>query len=192
MSGSATSAAYESRTFAMPCFDAKASARLRSRAATAPISASCDVRAGLTTAPGAMRAAPRIPIRTVPIRRTVQVSESWLLAPTGARRDPGSDEGEGKSMGTRLRSAARFRVGIMCALVLLVAGCDWTATGFGPGNTNFNPSEPALTESSVHTLGVAWSVPCACSRALVANGRVYAIDGLTGSQPSTLTARAFD
>ena len=41
------SAAYESCTFGMPCFDANASARLRSRAATAPIVGFADVAGGL-------------------------------------------------------------------------------------------------------------------------------------------------
>src|SRR5690349_6427113 len=52
----------------MPCFDANASARLRSRAATATIWASVTLRAGLIAALGAMRAAPRIPIRTGAMR----------------------------------------------------------------------------------------------------------------------------
>src|SRR6187397_522248 len=56
----------------MPCFVANACARDRSRAATAPMVASATLRAGLMAAAGAMRAAPRIPIRTVSIGRTVR------------------------------------------------------------------------------------------------------------------------
>src|ERR1700730_15582359 len=79
------------------------------------------------------------------------------------------------------------------AVVLALTGCDWTAVGFGPANTNFNPLEPALTESSVQHLQVAWSAPCACGgRALVAGGPVYGIDGYTGAAPDSLTLRAFD
>jgi outer membrane protein assembly factor BamB len=77
--------------------------------------------------------------------------------------------------------------------VVLVAGCDWTALGFGPANTNFNPLEPRLTESSVQHLQSAWSVPCACSRRpLVAGGRVFVLDGFGGSSPYSMTVRAFD
>jgi outer membrane protein assembly factor BamB len=85
------------------------------------------------------------------------------------------------------------RIGLACALLVLVAGCDWSASGFGPANTNFNPFEPALTESSVQHLKVAWSAPCACARRpLVAGGRVFIIDGYSGNSPYTLTLRAFD
>src|SRR3954466_10710932 len=56
----------------MPCFVANACARDRSRAATAAMVASATLRAGLMAAAGAMRAAPRIPIRTVSIGRTVR------------------------------------------------------------------------------------------------------------------------
>jgi outer membrane protein assembly factor BamB len=84
-------------------------------------------------------------------------------------------------------------MGLVCALLVLVTGCDWAALGFGPANTNFNPLEPALTESSLQHLEVAWSAPCACTtRPLVAGGRVYVVDGYTGAQPFSLTLRAFD
>jgi outer membrane protein assembly factor BamB len=84
-------------------------------------------------------------------------------------------------------SCAGRRLALVCALLVLVAGCDWTAYGFGPANTNFNPFEPALTESSVQNLETAWSAPCACpfgQHPLVAAGRVYVLD--------SLTVRAFD
>jgi outer membrane protein assembly factor BamB len=81
----------------------------------------------------------------------------------------------------------------VCALLVVIAGCDWAAAGFGPANTHFNPSEPALTESSVKKLKVAWYASCACAeRALVAGGRVYVVDGFSGSGPYSLTLRAFD
>src|SRR5437868_308748 len=48
----------------MPCLAAKARARAGSRAATAVASASSAAAAGFTRAAGAMRAAPRQPIRT--------------------------------------------------------------------------------------------------------------------------------
>jgi outer membrane protein assembly factor BamB len=91
-----------------------------------------------------------------------------------------------------VRSRVRW-LAIACALVVLVAGCDWSALGFGPANTNFNPSESALTESSVQHLKIAWSAPCACrDRALVSGGVVYVIDGYSGNGPYSLTLRAFD
>jgi outer membrane protein assembly factor BamB len=84
-------------------------------------------------------------------------------------------------------------VGLACALVVLLAGCDWTGVRFGPANTNFNPLEPALTESSVQHLAAAWSAPCACGRRpLVARGRVFGLDGFTGVSPYSQTVRAFD
>jgi outer membrane protein assembly factor BamB len=90
-------------------------------------------------------------------------------------------------------SCAVRRLGLACALLVLVAGCDWTALGFGPANTNFNPLEPGLTESSVQQLDVAWSAPCACAeRPLVAGGRVFVLDGYSGDSPYSLTLRAFD
>src|SRR6476620_10193867 len=70
----------------MPCFDAKASARLRSRAATASIVASLTLRAGLIAAAGAMRAAPRMPIRTGFIGRTVRSARERPQRGGGARR----------------------------------------------------------------------------------------------------------
>jgi outer membrane protein assembly factor BamB len=89
-------------------------------------------------------------------------------------------------------SRAVRRLGLAFALVVLASGCDWTALGFGPANTNFNPFEPALTESSVQHLEEAWSAPCACTGALVAGGLVYVIDGYSGTQPYSLKLRAFD
>jgi outer membrane protein assembly factor BamB len=90
-------------------------------------------------------------------------------------------------------SYAVRRLGVACLLLVLVAGCDWTALGFGPANTNFNPLEPGLTASSVQHLQVAWSAPCACTkRPLVAGGRVYVVDGYTGNPPYSLTLRTFD
>src|SRR5690349_20745849 len=86
MSGAATSASYESKTFGMPCFDANASARLRSRAATPTTSASLTLRAGLHSAAGVMRAAPRVPIRSVAMRGTVRGRHCGLH--TCARRPP--------------------------------------------------------------------------------------------------------
>ena len=82
---------------------------------------------------------------------------------------------------------------LVVAVVVVLAGCDWPAVGFGPQSTNFNPLEPALTESSVGHLTVAWSRPCACrERALAAGGAVYVVDGYTGNGPYSLTVRAFD
>src|SRR5207248_10448619 len=52
----------------MPCLRANASARPRSRAATAATVTSGTRVAGLTSAVGAMAAAPRIPIRTLSTR----------------------------------------------------------------------------------------------------------------------------
>lgn len=93
-----------------------------------------------------------------------------------------------------VRSFRHGRWVLVVGVVVMLAGCDWAAVGFGPVNTNFNPSEPALTESSVGHLAVAWSASCACSgqRPLVAGGVVYAVDGYAGPPPFSLTLRALD
>ena len=98
---------------------------------------------------------------------------------------------------SRLRPVLRTRqlklVGLVVVAAVFLAACDWSGLHFGPSNTNFNPVEPALTESSVPHLGVAWSVPCVCrQRALVAGGLVFVVDGFSGSAPFSLTLRAFD
>src|SRR3954451_21811965 len=84
-------------------------------------------------------------------------------------------------------------LGIAVAVAVLLAGCDWSAFHFGPGNTNFNPVEPALTASSVPKLRVAWSVPGPCfSRPLIAGGLVPLVRGLAGDVPLALTLRPGD
>ena len=42
---------------------------------------------------------------------------------------------------------------LLCAFVAL-AGCDWTQIGFGPGQTNANPDEAALSASTVEIRNV--------------------------------------
>jgi outer membrane protein assembly factor BamB len=92
-----------------------------------------------------------------------------------------------------VRSRRVKTLALVIVATVFTAGCDWSAVHFGPSNTNFNPVEPALTESSVPRLRVAWSVPCACrERALVAGSLVYVIDGFSGDPPFSLTLRAFD
>jgi hypothetical protein len=92
---------------------------------------------------------------------------------------------------TRRGSHVLRRLSLAFALVVLAGGCDWAALGFGPANTNFNPVEPSLTESSVQHLARSWSAPCTCVGALQAGSLVYAIDGYRATPPS-LTLRAFD
>lgn len=87
---------------------------------------------------------------------------------------------------------------VLVALVM-VAGCDWTQVGFGPGKTNVNPYEPALTSSSVAHLTTAWSQSCDCLTPLVVGGVVYtatvssgpvkleALDEATGNSKWTVT-----
>jgi outer membrane protein assembly factor BamB len=66
--------------------------------------------------------------------------------------------------------------------------------GFGPSNTNFNPFEPALTESSVQHLSMPGVVRVAGARdrALVAGGVVYLVDGYSGDPPFSPTLVALD
>jgi outer membrane protein assembly factor BamB len=84
---------------------------------------------------------------------------------------------------------------VLVALVAVVvlAGCDWAQLGFGPDQTNFNPSEPAITPSSVMHLNTAWSAPIgATTPPLVANGLVYTEDTNNGSPPRNFTIAARD
>jgi outer membrane protein assembly factor BamB len=84
-------------------------------------------------------------------------------------------------------SGLRFRtmtLVLVAAGVALMAGCDWTAVHFGPSNTNFNPVEPALTESSVQHLRMGLVVRVGGrDRALVAGGVVYVVEGLGSGDP---------
>src|SRR5262245_15881411 len=65
----------------MSCFCANFSARARSRAATATISASFTLRAGLVNALGVIRAAPRTPIRTLSMSPLL-LRDSGAMEPT--------------------------------------------------------------------------------------------------------------
>src|SRR5437773_6783310 len=65
----------------MPCFAPKARPRSGSRAATAVTSASAEARAGLTSAAGAMRAAPRQPMRIRSTDRNPMGSSSASYKP---------------------------------------------------------------------------------------------------------------
>jgi outer membrane protein assembly factor BamB len=87
----------------------------------------------------------------------------------------------------------RMLITVVVAAVVLGA-CDWAQLGFGPQRTSYNPYEPALTESSVQHMHVAWSAPCACDSrtALVAGSTVYVVEGDSSSVPYTAAVRAFD
>jgi hypothetical protein len=86
----------------------------------------------------------------------------------------------------------RWLLAVALIAVVVLAGCDWPQFGFDAGRSNFNPSEPALTPSSVTHLASRWSTPCRCLRTLVADGDVFTVDGfvLGQSGPFTLTVRA--
>src|SRR6185312_8481267 len=70
----------------MPCFAANASALRRSRAATHAISTSSTPFAGRISAIGAILAAPRIPIRSLPLAIALRVSTRRAERPTGRGR----------------------------------------------------------------------------------------------------------
>ena len=80
---------------------------------------------------------------------------------------------------------------LLCVFVAL-AGCDWTQIGFGPGQTNANPDEAALSASSVANLTTAWSQPCECFTPLVAGGVVYVSNFLGGVNPRPVRLEALD
>ncbi len=95
----------------------------------------------------------------------------------------------------RLQAACVRRVWIAVAVVSVVvlAGCDWSQIGFGPAKTNANPYEPALTDSSVARLTVAWSQPsCFCLTPLVAGGVVYTAHFLAEVNPRPVELEALD
>jgi outer membrane protein assembly factor BamB len=79
-----------------------------------------------------------------------------------------------------VKSTRRRYLASIAVVALLLSGCDWAHVGFGPDRRNYNPSEPALTESSVTDLGPAWSKACTCAAgALVVGGTVYVVDSAT-------------
>lgn len=74
----------------------------------------------------------------------------------------------------------RSRFALVCGLAILIvvlAGCDWAAVGFGPEHRNYNPSEPTLTESALGNLETAWSKDCVCTGGeLAAGGALYVVN----------------
>jgi eukaryotic-like serine/threonine-protein kinase len=88
------------------------------------------------------------------------------------------------------RSLGRTVLAIVLATVMLGA-CDWSQVGFGPGRTNFNPSEPTLTPATVSGLHERWriSVPgMSLLQPLTANGLVYfAVPGIRVAAVSATT-----
>jgi outer membrane protein assembly factor BamB len=71
----------------------------------------------------------------------------------------------------------RVRAVMLVALVVLLAACDWTMSGYDAGNTGFNPSEPELGVGDVGALTQSWaSMPKNVTnpaRPAVAGGVVY-------------------
>jgi outer membrane protein assembly factor BamB len=76
------------------------------------------------------------------------------------------------------RSLGRTVLAIVLATVMLGA-CDWSQVGFDAGGTNFNPSEPTLTPSTVSGLHERWSFETifrvSWQPPLTANGLVYLV-----------------
>jgi outer membrane protein assembly factor BamB len=84
---------------------------------------------------------------------------------------------------------------VLVALVAVVAlaGCDWAQLGFGPDETNDNPSEPAITPTSVRQLNTAWSTLInVTTPPLVAHGLVYTEDTNNDIPPRDFTIAARD
>jgi outer membrane protein assembly factor BamB len=80
---------------------------------------------------------------------------------------------------------------LLVTLPFLLGACDWTQRGFDSANTNYNPHEPALTNSSVQHLTPAWSTQDASPGVVVANGVVFTHQ-TTGPAPNPDKATAFD
>jgi len=81
-------------------------------------------------------------------------------------------------------------VAIVAAIAL--AGCDWAQVGFGPDQTSYNPSESAITPTSVTSFHLDWSAQCGICRtpALVAGGLLYfGSESPTSTQIHTVEAR---
>lgn len=76
---------------------------------------------------------------------------------------------------------------VFVVMVVVLAACDWTQSRFDGAHTSFNPSEPALTTSSVRQLTEAWSANAGAG--VVANGVVYASS--LGGPDTPTTAEAF-
>ena len=72
----------------------------------------------------------------------------------------------------------RLRViGVVVVLALMLGGCDWAKVGFGPDQRNYNPSEPALNETSFSTLRTAWLKPCGCDDKPALGGLQPVVEG---------------
>jgi hypothetical protein len=81
------------------------------------------------------------------------------------------------------------RLGIVLALVVLAAACDWTTVGFDASRSGWNAPDTAITPANVATLTQKWKAALGStsgSEPVVAGGRVFA----SSSPDGTVTAGA--
>jgi PQQ-like domain len=79
------------------------------------------------------------------------------------------------------------RVGILVALVIVAAACDWTTVGFDASRSGFNPVEIPISTSNVGSLTQKWKAALGTGRGsepVAAGGKVF----VTGDTIGTLTS----
>ena len=66
-------------------------------------------------------------------------------------------------------------VGLLGAMVLVAAACDWSMVGFGPGRSGFSGSEKAITPNNIGSLVERWKGTAGnqASAPVVGGGRVF-------------------
>jgi outer membrane protein assembly factor BamB len=80
----------------------------------------------------------------------------------------------------------------VASLTLVLAGCDWTQFGSGPGHTFADPVDQALSADAGSHLTTAWSTACTCLAPIDAGGIAYVADGFDANAPRDVTLRALD
>jgi hypothetical protein len=86
------------------------------------------------------------------------------------------------------------RLGIVLALVVLAAACDWTTVGFDASRSGWNAPDTAITPANVSGLTQRWKAALGStsgSEPVVAGGRVFASMSATDTA-TTAALRAFD
>jgi hypothetical protein len=79
---------------------------------------------------------------------------------------------------------------VVVAVVVLLSGCDWTMTRYGPAQTGFDPFETTIGVSNVASVHSAWSAPIPVGEPhglVVANGVLF-----VGTDTSVAPLYAFD
>jgi outer membrane protein assembly factor BamB len=86
---------------------------------------------------------------------------------------------------------SRWFWALMLTVPFVLGACDWSQIHFDAASSNYNPSEPALTATSVQHLTQAWATQDSDGDIVVANGVLYTHRTPDVSAPTDI-AKAFD